>query len=198
MLAAADTYVVVLALTDMMAGVGLGIESLQRATPIISGFLLGYIAALPLIGRLADLLGHSRVLLGCLVIFVAGSVVTALAVELPVLVAGRFIQGVGGGGLVPATLAIVAALWPAERRSASSGRCRRWGPCWARSSAQPSSRCRGGGPSSGSTPPPAHACMPWFGRCPAPHLRAPHLRAAHRSHGPPQRPWRYWQRRWAC
>jgi len=121
MLAAADTYVVVLALTDMMTGVGLGIESLQRATPIISGFLLGYIAALPLIGRLADLLGHSRVLLGCLVIFVAGSVVTALAVELPVLVAGRFIQGVGGGGLVPATLAIVAALWPAERRGAPLG-----------------------------------------------------------------------------
>jgi len=121
MLAAADTYVVVLALTDMMAGVGLGIESLQRATPIISGFLLGYIAVLPLIGRLADLLGHSRVLLGCLVVFGAGSVVTALAVELPVLVAGRFIQGVGGGGLIPATLAIVAALWPAERRGAPLG-----------------------------------------------------------------------------
>jgi len=121
LLAAADTYVVVLALTDMMAGVGLGIESLQRATPIISGFLLGYIAVLPLIGRLADLLEHSRVLLGCLVVFVTGSVVTALAVELPVLVAGRFIQGVGGGGLVPATLAIVATLWPAERRGTPLG-----------------------------------------------------------------------------
>jgi len=121
MLAAADTYVVVLALTDMMAGVGLGIESLQQATPIISGFLLGYIAVLPLIGRLADLLEHSRVLMGCLVIFVAGSVVTALAVELSVLVAGRFIQGVGGGGLVPATLAMVAARWPAERRGAPLG-----------------------------------------------------------------------------
>ena len=36
-LAAADTYVVVLALTDMMTGVGLGIDALQKATPIISG-----------------------------------------------------------------------------------------------------------------------------------------------------------------
>lgn len=121
LLAAADTYVVVLALTDMMAGVGLGIESLQRATPIISGFLLGYIAVLPLIGRLADLLDRSRILLGCLTIFVMGSVVTALAVELPVLVAGRFVQGVGGGGLVPATLAIVAGLWPRERRGTPLG-----------------------------------------------------------------------------
>ena len=121
MLAAADTYVVVLALTDMMAGVGLGIESLQKATPIISGFLLGYVCVLPLIGRLADLVARQRVLLGCLAIFVVGSAITALAVDLPVLVGGRFLQGIGGGGLVPATLALVADLWPAERRGTPLG-----------------------------------------------------------------------------
>jgi MFS transporter, DHA2 family, triacylglyceride efflux pump len=120
-LAAADTYVVVLALTDMMRGVGVGIDSLQRATPIISGFLLGYIAVLPLIGRVADLVDRQRVLLACLGVFVVGSVVTALATELPVLVAGRVVQGVGGGGLVPATLAIVAQLWPADRRGVPLG-----------------------------------------------------------------------------
>jgi MFS family permease len=120
-LAAADTYVVVLALTDMMAGVGVGIDSLQRATPIISGFLLGYVAVLPLIGRLADLTSRQAVLLGCLAVFVVGSAVTALATDLPVLVAGRVIQGVGGGGLVPATLAIVADLWPADRRGMPLG-----------------------------------------------------------------------------
>jgi MFS family permease len=120
-LAAADTYVVVLALTDMMAGVGLGIEALQEATPIISGFLLGYIAMLPLIGRLSDLLDRQRILLACLAIFVVGSAVTALAVELPVLVGGRVLQGIGGGGLVPATLALVADLWPADRRGTPLG-----------------------------------------------------------------------------
>lgn len=120
-LAAADTYVVVLALTDMMVGVGLGIDALQKATPIISGFLLGYVAVLPLIGRVADLIDRQKVLLTCLAIFVVGSGVTALAVELPVLIAGRVIQGVGGGGLVPATLALVAALWDAERRGLPLG-----------------------------------------------------------------------------
>jgi MFS family permease len=120
-LAAADTYVVVLALTDMMRGVGVGIDSLQRATPIISGFLLGYVAVLPLIGRLADLVERQRVLLACLGVFVVGSTVTALAGDLPVLVTGRVVQGVGGGGLVPATLAIVAQLWPADRRGVPLG-----------------------------------------------------------------------------
>lgn len=120
-LAAADTYVVVLALTDMMAGAGLGIESLQRGTPIISGFLLGYIAVLPLIGRLADLVPRRHILLACLLVFVVGSMVTAAAVELPVMIGGRFLQGLGGGGLVPATLAIVADLWPPGRRGVPLG-----------------------------------------------------------------------------
>src|SRR6478735_6548292 len=53
--AAADTYVVVLALPDMMNSVGIPIDQLQRAAPIVSGFLLGYVAMLPLIGRIADL-----------------------------------------------------------------------------------------------------------------------------------------------
>ena len=120
-LAAADTYVVVLALTDMMTGVGLGVDALQKATPIISGFLLGYIAVLPLIGRLADLVARQRILVVCLCIFALGSAITALAVELPVLVSGRVLQGVGGGGLVPATLALVADLWPPGRRGMPLG-----------------------------------------------------------------------------
>jgi MFS transporter, DHA2 family, triacylglyceride efflux pump len=120
-LASADTYVVVVALPDMMSGVGLGIDELHRATPIISGFLLGYIAVLPLIGRLSDLVARQKILLFCLSLFVVGSAVTAVSVELPVLVFGRVLQGIGGGGLVPATLALVADLWPADRRGTPLG-----------------------------------------------------------------------------
>ena len=119
--AAADTYVVVLALPDMMAGVGLSIEELQRAAPLISGFLLGYVAVLPLIGRLADLLGHLPVLVGGLIVFALGSFLTALSWDLEAMVVGRFFQGLGGGALVPATLALVAALYPAERRGVPLG-----------------------------------------------------------------------------
>ncbi|GAA0984006.1 putative triacylglyceride transporter [Nocardioides aquaticus] len=119
--AAADTYVVVLALPDMVASVGISAEELQRAAPIISGFLLGYVAILPLIGRIADLRGRTPVLVGSLVVFALGSLVTALAYDMPSMVVGRFLQGLGGGGLVPATLALVADLYPAHRRGVPLG-----------------------------------------------------------------------------
>jgi MFS family permease len=119
--AAADTYVVVLALPEMMNAVGVPIDQLQRAAPIVSGFLLGYVAMLPLIGRIADLRGRVPVLVAALVVFATGSLITALAYDMPSMVAGRFLQGVGGGGLVPATLALVADLYPADRRGVPLG-----------------------------------------------------------------------------
>ena len=119
--AAADTYVVVLALPEMMAAVGVPIDELQKAAPIVSGFLLGYVAMLPLIGRIADLRGRVPVLVAALVVFAAGSLLTALAYDMPTMVFGRFLQGVGGGGLVPATLALVADLYPVERRGVPLG-----------------------------------------------------------------------------
>jgi len=47
--------------------------------------------------------------------------VTTLAYDMPSMVGGRFLQGVGGGGLVPATLALVADLYPVERRGVPLG-----------------------------------------------------------------------------
>ncbi|GAB2601264.1 hypothetical protein GCM10027269_66130 [Kribbella endophytica] len=119
--AAADTYVVVLALPDMMSGVGLSADQLQRAAPIISGFLLGYIAVLPLIGRITDVVGRTPVLVGALLLFAVGSLITAAAYDLSLVVTGRFLQGIGGGGLVPATLALVADLWPPAKRGLPLG-----------------------------------------------------------------------------
>src|ERR1700682_809129 len=101
LLGAADTYVVVIALPAVMSAVGIGLAHLQEATPIISGFLLGYVAALPLLGRLSDLYGRAPVLTACLIIFATGSLITASATSLGAVVVGRTLQGAGGGGLVP-------------------------------------------------------------------------------------------------
>lgn len=119
--AAADTYVVVLALPDMMTSTGLQIDELQRAAPIVSGFLLGYVGVLPLTGRISDLRGRVPVLLGSLLVFAVGSLITAAAYNLESIVAGRLLQGVGGGGLIPPTLALVADIWPPHRRGLPLG-----------------------------------------------------------------------------
>ncbi len=121
LIAAMDTYVIVLALPAIMGDVGVGIDQLQAGTPIISGFLLGYVVVMPLLGRLSDLYGRRPLLVLCLAVFAAGSLVTASATDLGSVVAGRALQGLGGGGLVPVTLALVADLWPAERRGVPLG-----------------------------------------------------------------------------
>ncbi|MDQ6856596.1 MAG: MFS transporter [Candidatus Dormibacteraeota bacterium] len=121
LLGAADTYVVVIALPAIMSSVGVDLAHLQQATPIISGFLVGYVAVLPLLGRLSDLYGRSPVLMGCLLLFAGGSLLTASANTLGAVVVGRALQGAGGGGLVPVTLALVADLWPAQRRGVPLG-----------------------------------------------------------------------------
>jgi MFS family permease len=121
LVAAMDTYVIVLALPAIMADVGIGVDQLQAATPIVSGFLLGYVVVMPLLGRLSDLYGRRPLLLLCLAIFAAGSLVTASATDLGSVVAGRALQGLGGGGLVPVTLALVADLWPPDRRGLPLG-----------------------------------------------------------------------------
>ncbi len=121
LLAAADTYVVVVVITSIMAGTGVGVDQLQRATPIVTGFLLGYVALLPLIGRMADRHGRRPVFIGCLVTFALGSAITGSAHSLSIVIAGRAVQGAGGGGLVPVTLSLVAALWAADERGLPLG-----------------------------------------------------------------------------
>jgi MFS family permease len=121
LLGAADTYVVVLALPSIMADLGLSLDHLEAATPIVSGFLLGYVALLPLLGRFSDIVGRGPVFAGCLLTFAFGSLITASASDLSMAVAGRALQGAGGGGLVPVTLAIVADLWPPGRRGLPLG-----------------------------------------------------------------------------
>jgi len=116
-LASLDAYVVVPAILPMLTSVRIPVNHLERATPIITGFLLGYLAVMPLAGGLSDRFGRLRIFVGCLLLFALGSLVSATAGSLSHLVAGRLIQGAGGGALVPIVLALAADLYPAGGRS---------------------------------------------------------------------------------
>ena len=121
LLGALDTYVVVTIMVDIMRSIGIPINKIQQVTPIITWYLLGYIAAMPLLGRLSDRFGRKLVLQLSLLTFAIGSVVTALSNDLTMLVIGRLIQGIASGALLPVTLALAADLWAARSRAAVLG-----------------------------------------------------------------------------
>jgi len=120
-LAALDTYAVVTLLPQMLQAVDLPIDHLEAAAPIVTGFLGGYVVAMPLLGAFSDARGRLPAFAIGLGAFAAGSVVTATAPALGWLVAGRVLQGLGGGALVPLSLALAADLYPAGGRGLAVG-----------------------------------------------------------------------------
>ncbi len=121
LLGALDTYVVISIIRDIMFDVGIAINQIQRVTPIITGYLLGYIAAMPLLGRASDRFGRKLVLQLSLAGFAVGSIITATSTDLVPMVVGRTIQGAASGALLPVTLALAADLWTSRNRAAVLG-----------------------------------------------------------------------------
>lgn len=116
-----DQTFVVPVLAAMLGDLGVAVDELERSSWILNGYLLGYTAALPLMGRLTDVYGERRVFTAGMLVFMGGSVLVALAPNLPLLAAARAVTAMGGGALVPVALAAAARRLPRSRRALGLG-----------------------------------------------------------------------------
>lgn len=89
--------------------------SISGVVWVTTVYLVAASVSVPLVGWLTDRWGSTRVLQVGLVGFVAGSVLSGFAWDLPSMVVFRFVQGLAGGMLEPASLAIVGAIAPKPR-----------------------------------------------------------------------------------
>ena len=86
----------------------------------VTAYLLAAAVCTPVFGRLGDMFGKRRLLVVALGIFVAGSVLSALGTSLEVVVAGRVLQG-AGGGIFPLCFGIIRDEFPREKVGSSIG-----------------------------------------------------------------------------
>lgn len=125
-LAGALTALFVGSLTNTIVGIALptiaGELGGQDQVPwVASAALLTMTISTPLWGKAADRTGARPLLLAALGVFVAGSVLAGFALNMSMLIAGRATQGVGAGGMLALTNALVAGLVPARERGKYTG-----------------------------------------------------------------------------
>jgi EmrB/QacA subfamily drug resistance transporter len=94
--------------------------STTAVTWVLTVYLLTASVATPVLGRLGDMFGKERVLVGVLILFGLGSLVGALSHSLGMLVAGRAIQG-AAGAVFPLAFGIIRDEFPRERVATGIG-----------------------------------------------------------------------------
>ena len=118
---ALDQTVVVTALPDVIVDLQIPFYELDRAAWIITAYLLGYTVAMPLIGRMGDVYGYTRVYQSGLVVFTVGTALVAVSPSLEWMVGARLVQALGGGATVPIGLAIASTALPEQQRGMALG-----------------------------------------------------------------------------
>ncbi len=139
---ALDQTVVVTALPQVISDLQIPFTQLDHAAWIISAYLLGFVVAMPLMGRVSDIYGRRRIFLLCLIIFGLGSILCGIApilgklIDLSFLsaigidtsapgliwlIAARVFQAIGGGAVVPVAMAIAGDFYGQEKRGIALG-----------------------------------------------------------------------------
>ena len=101
--------------------IGRRFSNLADLSWVVTAYLLTATAVTPLYGKLSDIHGRRAMMLIAIVVFVAGSLVCALAPSMSVLIIGRAVQGLGGGGLMALAQTIIADIVSPRERGRYQG-----------------------------------------------------------------------------
>ena len=118
---ALDQTVVVAALPSVMLDLEIPLTDLDRASWIVTGYLVSYTVAMPLAGRLSDVYGRVRMFQAALLLFSIGSFLVAIAPTFEWVVLARVLQAFGGGATVPIGLAMAVGAVAPEKRGVALG-----------------------------------------------------------------------------
>src|SRR4051812_21054496 len=111
-LAALDQTIVATALPT----IGRQFHDVTNLSWVITAYLLASTAVAPVFGTLSDIYGRRAMIITALSLFIAGSILCALAPNMPVLILARGLQGLGGGGIMPIVQTLISDLVsPRER-----------------------------------------------------------------------------------
>lgn len=109
--------IVTTAMPIMVADLG----GMEHMTWVITVYLLASTIGAPVAGKLGDLFGRKVVVQIGIGVFLVGATLAGLAQSMGALIAGRAVQGLGGGGLIVVSMAIVADVLPARQRGQAQG-----------------------------------------------------------------------------
>jgi EmrB/QacA subfamily drug resistance transporter len=116
-LAAVDQTIVATALPAIAGSLG----DVERVSWVVVAYLVANTIAAPVYGRLGDAIGRRKMMLVALAVFIAASVLCALSGSILMLTLSRLLQGVGGGGLMTLSQALIAESVPARERGKYQG-----------------------------------------------------------------------------
>jgi EmrB/QacA subfamily drug resistance transporter len=117
LLASLDQTIVSTALPTIVGDLG----GIQHLSWVVTAYLLAATIAGPLYGKLGDLYGRKIVLQAAIVLFLAGSALCGTSQDMTELIAFRALQGLGGGGLMVTTIAVVGDIIPPRDRGRYQG-----------------------------------------------------------------------------